>query len=87
MLRATGNGCGSGVSKPNASVQPRFPHGLTFLVRTLKLPLVGDDRVPGNGEPKAMTYVCPVPGCYETRIATHPPTCGVHRIRMEKRSS
>lgn len=63
-----------------------FSAWLTPLARRLRLSSVGDDRVPGNGEPKAVAYACPVPGCQETRIATHPPTCSVHRIRMEERS-
>jgi hypothetical protein len=41
---------------------------------------MADDRVPGNGEKKAVTYECLV--CGKTRIATHPPIC--HGVPMER---
>jgi hypothetical protein len=69
-----------GRSGNNPCDDPRRPVLLTSVVRSLTLSSMADDRVPGNGEKKAVTYECLV--CGKTRIATHPPIC--HGVPMER---
>jgi len=53
---------------------------LTLSGSKITLRVVGDDRVPGNGQKQPVVYVCAV--CGTTKKATVPPVC--HGIPMDR---
>ena len=53
---------------------------LTLSGSKITLRVVGDDRVPGNGQKQPVAYVCAV--CGKTKNATVPPVC--HGIPMDR---
>jgi hypothetical protein len=50
--------------------------------------VVGDDRVPGDSEPREQEYECDFPGgCTYTEVSLIVPVCPTHRRRMVLKTS